>query len=153
VVTGDLSGAPGRVIVSPPGGLAGLGVLLDVGSIPVPGASPLETFTARFVLAGDTNADAVVDQADLDAILLGWGQDVLPAHLGSGDLDGSARVDQADLDRVLLNWGRSGIPSAAGTAIPEPTNLCLLAGCIVSSALLLPRGLSADYADLRRSKK
>jgi hypothetical protein len=139
VVTQTLSGGFDRLVLAPSGGLEGMDVLLEEGTIELPGADPLATLSARVVHQGDANADGVVDQADLDAVLLGWGREVPPASVQSGDLDGSARIDQADLDRVLLNWGRSGHISTKGAAIPEPSGLLL---CLACTCLWLstPRG-------------
>jgi hypothetical protein len=53
-----------------------------------------------FGCPGDGNGDGRVDQADLDLVLLYWGQ-----ASSDGDLDHDAFVGQGDLDLVLLHWG------------------------------------------------
>jgi hypothetical protein len=57
---------------------------------------------------GDYNASGQVEQADLDLVLLNWGQATPPPPAGwTNDLP-SGNVDQAELDGVLLNWGNTG---------------------------------------------
>lgn len=71
------------------------------------------------ILEGDYNGDGFVSQADLDLVLLNWGQDS-SADIPAGwinDLPDSA-ISQNELDGVLLNWG-SG--SGASSVVPEPT--------------------------------
>jgi hypothetical protein len=69
---------------------------------------------------GDFNGNGRVEQADLDFVLLNWGQ-----NLGNG------AVDQAELDAVLLNWGRQegaarsappsrSVESPASSGAPQP---------------------------------
>ncbi len=78
------------------------------------------------VLRGDYNASGVVEQADLDLVLLNWGEDVTTPPAGwTADLP-SGIVDQAELDGVLLNWGARAA-AAAVTAVPEPATAVLLA--------------------------
>ena len=57
-------------------------------------------------LLGDADLDGFVGQADLDAVLLNWGD--FGKCYTEGDLDGNGQVAQSDLDLVLLNWGNSG---------------------------------------------
>lgn len=70
-------------------------------------------------LAGDYNGNGTVEQADLDLVLLHWG-DVTPPVPGgwTNDLPTGA-IDQAELDKVLLNWGSTAARGIA-SAIPEP---------------------------------
>ncbi len=56
------------------------------------------TITPRTVLVGDLNGDALVDGADLGALLARWG---LP---GRGDFDGNGLVDGGDLGILLGAW-------------------------------------------------
>ncbi|XOV76857.1 MAG: hypothetical protein ACFHWZ_08540 [Phycisphaerales bacterium] len=49
---------------------------------------------------GDTNADGIVDLADLNAVLANFGQST-----ASGDVTGDGQVDLADLNLVLANFG------------------------------------------------
>ena len=80
-------------------------------------------------LAGDYNGDGFVSQADLDLVLLNWGQSLLPpgfvaeAIPDGGPFDGL--ISQNELDGVLLNWG-SGISSVSAASIPEPATAVLL---------------------------
>lgn len=62
-------------------------------------------------LAGDLNADGLVNSTDLDVVRANWGQSVSP-HL-DGDADGDGFVGAADLDLVRANWGTTA-------AVPEP---------------------------------
>jgi hypothetical protein len=83
-------------------------------------------------LTGDYNGNGRVEQADLDLVLLNWGQSTAdPGSLGwTNDLPDGA-IDQAELDKVLLNWGNT--PMAGGAAsVPEPATWALA----LSTALL-----------------
>ena len=74
-------------------------------------------------LTGDYNGDGFVSQADLDLVLLNWGDTVVPpAWVATDQFDG-VQVSQNELDGVLLNWG-DGIPPV--TAVPEPASLVWL---------------------------
>jgi hypothetical protein len=59
------------------------------------------------VVPGDFNGNGQVEQADLDLVLLYWGQDgaSLPSTWTGPPATGL--VDQDELDAVLLNWGAS----------------------------------------------
>ncbi len=52
--------------------------------------------------AGDADGDAVVNFGDLNEVLDGWGQSVVPWR--TGDANGDGVVDVADLEDVLDNW-------------------------------------------------
>ena len=90
---------------------------------------------AAAVVAGDYNGDGFVSQADLDLVLLNWGDAVAPAGfveaalVGGGPFDGL--ISQNELDGVLLNWG-NGTPPAPGSvnAIPEPASALGLGGLL-----------------------
>jgi hypothetical protein len=81
-------------------------------------------------LAGDYSNNGVVEQADLDMVLLNWGQAGTPAGW-ENDLP-TGLIDQEELDGVLLNWGNTATPGAAG--VPEPGTCAL--GLILAAALL-----------------
>jgi hypothetical protein len=96
------------------------------------GASGSVDLSAQ-LLAGDYNGNGAVEQADLDLVLLNWGQDgTTPPGGWVQDLP-AGPIDQAELDGVLLNWGsQAALPG--GSAIPEP------GGLLVVTLLLLPLG-------------
>ena len=79
--------------------------------------------TLEALLAGDLNGDGFVSQADLDLVLLNWGDTVTAGVAGLGDATGDGFISQGDLDLVLLNWG-GGTPPVL--SIPEPTTATLL---------------------------
>jgi hypothetical protein len=62
------------------------------------------TFRARFLLAGDTNADGVVNFTDLNDILANFGSSGEPDFIGA-DLNGDGVVNFVDLNVVLGNFG------------------------------------------------
>lgn len=82
-------------------------------------------------LDGDYSGDGFVSQADLDLVLLNWGNSTAPADLnesalpGGGPFDG--QISQNELDGVLLNWGDGAPPSVE---IPEPASLTILAATL-----------------------
>lgn len=79
---------------------------------------------AAAFIDGDYNGDGFVSQADLDLVLLNWGDATVPAEwLASDQFDG-IQVSQNELDGVLLNWGDGTPPSV--TAVPEPTSIALM---------------------------
>lgn len=92
-------------------------------------------------LVGDFNADGFVSQADLDLVLLNWGDGVVPAGFDEAALTSGGPFDglisQNELDAVLLHWG-DGTPSAA-SAIPEPGALAVLALAGLLPAVRRPR--------------
>ena len=86
-------------------------------------------------VVGDYSGDGFVSQADLDLVLLNWGDSVLPGGFDPTAIPGGSPFDglvsQNELDGVLLNWG-DGTPPAPGisrgsvNAIPEPGTAALL---------------------------
>ena len=74
--------------------------------------------------SGDYNDNGQVEQADLDLVLLNWGQpfDGLPSEWVN-ERPTMGIVDQAELDGVLLNWGTS----ADAAAVPEPATWLMVA--------------------------
>jgi len=78
---------------------------------------------------GDYDNSGQVEQADLDLVLLNWGESGTPIPDGwINDLP-TGLIDQAELDGVLLNWGNTNIPAASSSATPapEPATLPVLA--------------------------
>ncbi|MEM7626896.1 MAG: hypothetical protein AAF333_14980 [Planctomycetota bacterium] len=134
--------------------IAGIGVELSYNAaIPIGpfGASALGLvveFIEQAALEGDYNEDGFVSQADLNLILLNWGDSVLPAGFdetaipGGGPFDGL--IGQNELNGVLLNWG-NGSPSTGGVAVvPEPASAAAVLGLL--AAVALPRRSRRCYA-------
>ncbi|MEL7087301.1 MAG: hypothetical protein AAGL98_02485 [Planctomycetota bacterium] len=69
-------------------------------------------------LTGDYNGDGFVSQADLDLVLLNWGNAALPSGWAAADQFDGVQISQNELDGVLLNWGNGNPPDL--NAIPEP---------------------------------
>jgi hypothetical protein len=86
-------------------------------------AETVVTFTAPDCLCyGDYNANGVVEQADLDLVLLNWGE----AEPAGWPNDVPAIVGQSALDGLLLNWGDRSPPKLMGAgAVPEPSSVVL----------------------------
>lgn len=90
----------------------------------------LTTLDSAIALSGDYDASGFVSQADLDLVLLNWGDTTLPtgfdvAATGEALFDGL--ISQNELDSVLLNWGNGTPPNLA---IPEPASLAILAATL-----------------------
>jgi hypothetical protein len=85
---------------------------------------------------GDYNGNGRVEQADLDLVLLNWGDPAegLPAEWVNQRPTGG-QVDQAELDGVLLNWG-----NVAASAVPEPSTLAMVVIGIAAGLLAARRG-------------
>lgn len=77
-------------------------------------------------LEGDYNSNGLVEQADLDLVLLHWGETATPPPGGWVNDLPSGVIDQDELDGVLLNWGNQPPPLAAADSIPEPYTFLLL---------------------------
>jgi hypothetical protein len=70
-----------------------------------------------------------VEQADLDLVLLNWGQPGVPGGWVHDLPEGT--IDQAELDGVLLNWGNEATLGNSSD-VPEPRSaLLLLAGTVL----------------------
>ena len=95
------------------------------------GATLTVTLVETLALAGDFNGDGFVGQADLDLVLLNFGEQTLPTGFNTAALPGGTFDDligQNELDAVLLNFGEgSAVSSAAVTAVPEPASAALVA--------------------------
>lgn len=78
-------------------------------------------------LEGDYSDNGQVEQADLDLVLLNWGDafDTLPAEWVN-QRPTMGIVDQAELDAVLLNWGSMASAGLAAHSVPEPSTLLLV---------------------------
>jgi len=75
-------------------------------------------------IEGDITGDGFVGAADLDILLMNWGDVAGMQALGSGDLSGDGIVGQADLDLLISAWG-NGTPPEVN--IPTPGSLVILA--------------------------
>ncbi|MEM7626895.1 MAG: glycoside hydrolase family 16 protein [Planctomycetota bacterium] len=73
-------------------------------------------------LVGDYDGDGFVSQADLNLVLLNWGESVLPAEWTATDQFDGEQISQNELNAVLLNWGSGTAPVLNAAAIPEPTS-------------------------------
>ena len=80
-------------------------------------------------LLGDYDGDGFVSQADLDLVLLNWGDTSLPLGWMAEDQFDGVAISQNELDGVLLNWG-DGTPPLL-SAIPEPATVTLILTCSV----------------------
>jgi hypothetical protein len=83
----------------------------------------------RFI-PGDYNGNGQVEQADLDLVLLGWG-DIGPKD-GWNGWGIQASIAQDELDGVLLNWGTLA-PEPSAPPVPEPSAVVL---ALIMSGLL-----------------
>jgi hypothetical protein len=91
-------------------------------------------------IPGDYNNNGTVEQADLDLVLLNWGQPGVP-NGWTNDLP-EGNIDQAELDGVLLNWGNvAALGSAAG--VPEPGSLALVFFVLSAAAFRIRARLRA----------
>jgi hypothetical protein len=78
------------------------------------------------VLAGDYNSSGRVEQADLDLVLLHWGQPAAPPPPNWTGPPPAGTIDQDELDAVLLGWGDGTDPATSGaTGVPEPMSIVL----------------------------
>jgi hypothetical protein len=83
-------------------------------------------------IAGDYDADGVVDQTDLDLVLLNWGVPGVPPPEGwLSNLPGLI-VDQRELDSALLHWGDVRVSITDGRGVPEPSGLLIVAVMLVA---------------------
>ena len=79
---------------------------------------------------GDLDGSGTVGQADLNLVLLNWGEDAGVTGVPAGWVNEppAGVIGQADLNRVLLNWGNTA-EASGDSAVPEPgAALALLTG-------------------------
>jgi hypothetical protein len=89
--------------------------------------SPNATLTVTLVslLEGDYNSNGRVEQADLDLVLLNWGNELSSPYAASWINDiPSGPIDQEELDGVLLQWGNT-VEELVPASVPEPPTLLL----------------------------
>jgi hypothetical protein len=89
-------------------------------------------------LPGDYNGNGTVEQADLDLVLLNWGQSSVPAGWTNDLPDGN--IDQSELDGVLLNWGNV-VALGASAGVPEPSAWILCVATLTAIAATSRRQL------------
>jgi hypothetical protein len=91
-------------------------------------------------LPGDANMDWTVNVADLTLLLNNYNEtDMVWAN---GDFNDDGTVNVADLTALLNNYNKTyGARVVAGTAVPEPSNIAMLAG-VALTALLYSGGRS-----------
>ncbi|MEM7625498.1 MAG: matrixin family metalloprotease [Planctomycetota bacterium] len=75
------------------------------------------------VLGGDYNGDGFVGLADLNLVLLNWGDSTIPPEWVNPDAWDGVQISQNELNGVLLGWGNT---SSSIAAIPEPSVLSLM---------------------------
>jgi hypothetical protein len=109
-------------------GITNVDVTVDVtGQVVARGFFSLHLDGGSSAGPGDLNGGGAVEQADLDLVLLNWGEDLAdPAAIGWINNPPSGIVDQEELDSVLLNWGNTSASHGAA-GVPEPATLLLLA--------------------------
>jgi hypothetical protein len=97
-------------------------------------------------LPGDYNGNGLVEQADLDLVLLNWGEDLSePAAIGWINDVPRGTIDQEELDGVLLAWGNTSLATvgaafAGQSAAPEPSTWALaLVFCLFCVASCVTR--------------
>ncbi len=100
---GSISGALTSTLVINPAGLADAGSYTCAAQNTC-GAATSNPASLTVSCPGDANADGLVTQADLTAILFQFGQTGTGL---AGDLNGDGAVTFADLNIVLSNFGRS----------------------------------------------
>jgi hypothetical protein len=86
-------------------------------------------------IPGDYNGNGQVEQADLDLVLINWGDEAIHIRpLGHSWISDppSGLVDQDELDRVLLNWGNAAGQTRVTTTggVPEPATFAIIAICV-----------------------
>jgi hypothetical protein len=85
-------------------------------------------------LLGDANKDGTVNVADLTLLLNNYNK--TGQTWADGDFDGDGITNVADLTILLNNYNRtSGAGLFAGTAVPEPDSLAMLAGIALTALL------------------
>lgn len=90
-------------------------------------------------LGGDYNSNGIVEQADLDLVLLNWGEELFNPYAAGWINDiPSGVIDQEELDKVLLGWGNS-VDGLASASVPEPATVGLLLFLLASATFMLHR--------------
>jgi sugar lactone lactonase YvrE len=87
-------------------------------------------------IAGDVNADGLVDIFDINSVSSHWGS------MGpGGDANGDGLVDIFDINLISANWNQTGGGSA--TAVPEPSTFVLACAAAFTGLVLARRRRAA----------
>ena len=87
-------------------------------------------------ILGDANLDGTVDEKDASVVGANWLGTGKAFTDGDFNLDGT--VDDADAAILAANWGQTATlepTPSEGSAVPEPTTWCLLAGALAMLAV------------------
>lgn len=109
---------PSLTLIDPGTAVADLGTGNFWRASYVEGGTPGTLYDA---IVGDYNADDIVSQADLDLILLNWGDTTLPDGWVASNQFTDDLISQNELDGVLLNWGNTTPVLAAMIAASAST--------------------------------
>jgi hypothetical protein len=83
-----------------------------------------------YTLAGDANLDREVNTLDFNSLAANFSQSGKLWFQADFNFDGI--VDTQDFNALAANFGQSIAAPAAGVLIPEPTNLVLLVGALLT---------------------
>jgi hypothetical protein len=84
-------------------------------------------------LQGDANKDLTVNVADLTNLLNNYNKSDMTWT--NGDANGDGNVNVADLTLLLNNYNKTFGAVAAGSVVPEPSSIAMLAGIALTALL------------------
>jgi hypothetical protein len=88
----------------------------------------------NFFLPGDANKSGTVDVADLTLLLNNYNKAGM--IWANGDFTGDGAVNVADLTALLNNYNKTSVAGVvAGTPVPEPGSLAMVAGIALTALL------------------